>query len=92
MPMMSLTRSPGPGENNLLGQVEHNGRIDPQTPLFGRWQSVQNYLDAYATHDKTLKNDPDNVAARIMLGKLDPATLKLCDVATARARQAAETY
>ena len=75
----------------VMSDMSELGPIDPQTPLFGRWQSVQNYLDAYATHDKTLKNDPDNVAARIMLGKLDPATLKLCDVATARARQAAES-
>ena len=75
----------------VMSDMSELGPIDPQTPLFGRWQSVQNYLDAYDKHDKTLKNDPDNIAARIMLGKLDPATLKLCEVATARARQAAES-
>ena len=37
-----------------------------------------------------LKADPNNIAAQIMLGKLDPATLKLCEVAMDRARQAAE--
>ena len=75
----------------VMSDMSELGPIDPQTSLFDRWQSVQNYLDAYDTHAKTLKTDPDNIAARIMLGKLDPATLKLCEAATARARQAAES-
>ncbi len=75
----------------VMSDMSELGPIDPQIPLFGRWQSVQNYLDAYETHAETLKNDPDNIAARVMLDKLDPATLKLCEVATARARQAAES-
>ena len=74
----------------VMSDMSELGPIDPQMPLFGRWQSVQNYLDAYDTHAETLKNDPNDVAAQIMLGKLDPATLKLCEVATDRARQAAE--
>ena len=75
----------------VMSDMSELGPIDPQIPLFGRWQSVQNYLDAYETHAETLKNDPNNIAARVMLDKLDPATLKLCEVATARARQAAES-
>ena len=39
---------------------------------------------------KTLKADPNNLAAQVMLGKLDPTTLNLCNVAVNRARQAAE--
>ena len=74
----------------VMSNMSELGPIDPQAPLFGRWQSVQNYLDAYKEHDKTLKADPNNIAAQIMLGKLDPATLKLCEVAMERARQAAE--
>ena len=74
----------------VMSDMSELGPIDPQAPLFGRWQSVQNYLDAYKEHDETLKVDPNNIAAQIMLGKLDPATLKLCEVAMERARQAAE--
>ena len=74
----------------LMSDMSELGPIDPQARLFDRWQSVQNYLDAYIEHDETLKTDRDNIAARIMLGKLDPATLKLCKSAVNRARQAAE--
>ena len=74
----------------VMSDMSELGPIDPQTPLFGRWQSVQNYLDAYKEHHKTLKADPSNIAARVMLDKLDPATLILCDTAIKRARQAAE--
>lgn len=74
----------------VMSDMSELGPIDPQILLFGKWQSVQNYLDAYAEHDETLEGNPDNVAARIMLDKIDPATLKLCEVLTRRARQAAE--
>ena len=74
----------------VMSDMSELGPIDPQAPLFGIWQSVQNYLDAYKEHEKTLKADPNNIAAQIMLQKLDPATLKLCEVAMDRARQAAE--
>ena len=65
----------------IMSDMSELGPIDPQTLLFDRWQSVQNYLDAYDTHAETLKSEPDNIAARIMLGKLDPATIKLCQAA-----------
>ena len=74
----------------VMGDTSELGPIDPQAPLFDTWQSVQNYLDAYDAHATTLKIDPNNVAAKIMLGKLDPATPKLCQAAVNRARQAAE--
>ena len=74
----------------VMSDMSELGPIDPQGRLFGRWQSVQNYLDSFKEHAEKLTNDPDNVAARIMLEKLDPATLRLCEVATERARQAAE--
>ena len=74
----------------VMSDTSELGPIDPQAPLFDRWQSVQNYLDAYSTHAATLKTDRDDIAAQIMLGKLDPATLKLREVAVRRARQAAE--
>ena len=75
----------------VMSDMSELGPIDPQTRLFDRWQSVQNYLDAYSAHAKALKADRDDIAAQIMLGKLDPATLKLCEAAVHRARQAAET-
>ena len=74
----------------VMSDMSELGPIDPQTRLFDRWQSVQNYLDAYQAHANVLKADPDNVASGIMLGKLDPATVRLCEVAKNRARQAAE--
>ena len=74
----------------VMSDMSELGPIDPQEPLFGRWQSVQNYLDAYKTHAGSLRTDHNNLAAQIMLGKLDPATLRLCEAVKNRARQAAE--
>ena len=74
----------------VMSDMSELGPIDPQTLLFDKWQSVQNYIDAYDSHAKTLRTDPDDIAAQIMLGKLDPATKKLCEAAVKRARQAAE--
>ena len=75
----------------VMSDMSELGPIDPQIRLRGEWLAVQNYLDAFETHAETLKTAPDNVAAQIMLGKLDPATLKLCEAAVDRARQAAES-
>lgn len=74
----------------VMSDMSELGPIDPQTIISGRWQSVQNYLDAYAEYSSMLTIDPDNVVARIMLGKLDPATIKAFEAARERARQAAE--
>ena len=78
------------GDRVVMSDMSELGPIDPQIFLFDKWQAVQNYLDAYDEHAETLTTDPENVAARIMLGKLDPAILKLCEAAVDRARQAAE--
>ena len=75
----------------VMSDTSELGPIDPQTVLFGRWQSVQNYLDAYYTYAEELQNEPGNLAAKIMLGKIDPATIKLCEAAKERARQSAES-
>ena len=74
----------------VMSDMSELGPIDPQTIISGRWQSVQNYLDAYKTYSSMLKIDPENIVARIMLGKLDPATIKAFEAARERARQAAE--
>ena len=79
----------------VMSDMSELGPIDPQMVFadssgLRRWQSVQNYLDAYDEHTKAIKQDPNNVAAQIMLGKLDPATVKLCQAVKERARQCAE--
>lgn len=74
----------------VMSDMSELGPIDPQTVISGRWQSVQNYLDAYETYSRMLAAEPDNVVAGLMLGKLDPATIKSFESARERARQAAE--
>lgn len=69
--------------------------IDPQIVLADGngnriRHSVQSYLDAYDEHTATLQGEPNNVAAQIMLGKLDPATVKLFQTVQGRARKFAE--
>ncbi len=79
----------------VMSDTSELGPIDPQIILAdGKGNrirhSVQSYLDAYDEHTATLKKEPGNVAAQIMLGKLDPATVKLFQAVQARARQFAE--
>ena len=74
----------------VMSDMSELGPIDPQAFLSGRWQSVQHYLDAYEEHAARLKSDPGDLAAQIMLHKLVPAELQLCEAAVGRARQAAE--
>ena len=79
----------------VMSDMSELGPIDPQMVFadssgLRRWQSVQNYLDAYDEHTNAINQNPNNVAAQIMLGKLDPATVKLCQAVKNRARQCAE--
>jgi hypothetical protein len=69
--------------------------IDPQIVLADGngnriRHSVQSYWDAYEAHAETLKRDPNNAVARLMLSKLDPATVKLFEAVRDRARTFAE--
>ena len=78
----------------VMSDMSELGPIDPQLPFpdsYGkvRWQAVQNYLDAYDEYTKTLTEQPGNVAAQMMLGKLDPAIVKLCQAVRKRAEQCA---
>lgn len=80
----------------VMSDTSELGPIDPQIVLRdgnnNRLQhSVQNYLDAYEAHRRALEKHPGSVADQIMLGKLDPATVKLFEAARDRARQFAET-
>ncbi len=79
----------------VMSDSSELGPIDPQITLndgHGNFipHSVQCYLDAYETHSATLRKSPDDVPARIMLGKLDPSTVKLFEAVRNRARTFAE--
>lgn len=80
----------------VMSDMSELGPIDPQIVLTDGngnriRHSVQSYIDAYKTHAAALKKDPNDVAAAIMLGKLDPATVKLFESVMIRARSLAET-
>lgn len=79
----------------VMSETSELGPIDPQVVLADGngnriLHSVQSYLDAYKAHSETLAKNPDDVSARIMLGKLDPATVKLFEAVRARAQAFAE--
>ena len=78
----------------VMSDSSELGPIDPQvirSDGANRFaDSVLSYLDAYATHSDTLKKDPSNVAAQIMLNKLDPSRLKSFEAMKERARKGAE--
>ena len=38
----------------VMSDMSELGPIDPQMPLSGTWQSVQNYIDAYKEHAATI--------------------------------------
>jgi len=79
----------------VMSDTSELGPIDPQIILADGngnriRHSVQSYLDAYDEHNERLRKEPNDVAAQILLGKLDPATVKLFQAVRARARQFAE--
>jgi hypothetical protein len=79
----------------IMSDSSELGTIDPQI-----WtedghgnrvsQSVLCYLDAYKAHSEALAKNPEDVVARIMLGKLEPATIKNFEAIRNRARNFAE--
>jgi hypothetical protein len=78
-----------------MSDTSELGPIDPQIILAdGKGNrmrhSIQAHLDAYNEHVESLKADPENAAARIMLDKFDPAVIKVFQGAMKRARQIAE--
>lgn len=79
----------------VMSDSSELGPIDPQIALADRHgnlipHSVQSYLDAYQRHAQELRNDPADEAARIMLSKLDPHTVRLFDAIRQRAQRLAE--
>jgi hypothetical protein len=81
----------------VMSDASELGPIDPQIKLNdGRGNliphSVQNYLSAYRSHTRALHADPGNMSARIMLDKIDPATVKLFQAVRKRALKLAERH
>lgn len=81
--LMSDTSELGPIDPQITVNDAHSGRVS---------HSVQALLDAYESYANALRNDPSDMAARLMLGRLDPGTLNLCEAAKQRARQLAEKH
>jgi hypothetical protein len=81
----------------VMSDTSELGPIDPQV-LRPDGQGVltlrpiQSYLDAYDTHAAALRSNPGDPVARVMLDKLDPATLKFFEAARERARSLAERH
>jgi len=79
----------------VMSDTSELGPIDPQVNLndgHGNLirHSVQTYLDAYEFHSAALQKNPNDIVAHIMLGKLEPATVKLFEAVRDRARKFAE--
>lgn len=79
----------------LMSDTSELGPIDPQVILADKngnrqRHSVQNYLDAYKSYSDMLKKDPEDIAATIMINKLDPATVKMYEAVMTRTRKIAE--
>ncbi|HUZ73807.1 MAG TPA: hypothetical protein VMU87_12545 [Stellaceae bacterium] len=79
----------------VMSDSSELGPIDPQVSIDdGRGNrlnhSVLSFLDAYQQHADELKNNPNDPVARMMLEKLDPATIKVFEQVRHRARAFAE--
>ncbi len=79
----------------VMSDSSELGPIDPQIRLADAHgnliqHSVQSYLDAYDEHAAALKADPTNDAARLMLSKMDPHTVRFFRGVRARAQRLAE--
>lgn len=79
----------------IMSDSSELGAIDPQIWLDdGRGieicHSVLSYLAAYESHSEALRNDPNDPVARLMLGKMDPATVRHFEAIRDRARTLAE--
>lgn len=80
----------------VMSDPSELGPIDPQVILADAngnrmRHAIQAHLDAYDEYTKILQKDPTHIPAQIMLGKLDPAVIKLFQAAKARARESAES-
>lgn len=79
----------------VMSDSSELGVIDPQIDMpnaNGHLQnlSAQSYLDAFHLHAKNLKENPDDPVARLMLSKMEPATVRKLERVTKRSRSIAE--
>lgn len=84
------------GANTIvMSDSSELGAIDPQVDLpdsNGHLQqlSAQSYLDAFHLHAERLKKDPKDEVARLMLSKMEPATVRKLERVTKRSHSIAE--
>ncbi|GAB6859732.1 hypothetical protein JCM13591A_38370 [Microbacterium xylanilyticum] len=79
----------------LMSDSSELGAIDPQVALpngNGHLEpiSAQSYLDAFYLHAENLKENPDDPVARLMLSKMEPATVRKLERVTKRSQAIAE--
>jgi len=79
----------------VMSDTSELGPIDPQITLndgHGNLisHSILSYLGAYKTHSESLQRNPNDVTAQIMLGKLNPETVKQFQLVRGRAQTLAE--
>lgn len=79
----------------VMSDSSELGVIDPQIEMpdaNGHLQnlSAQSYLDAFHLHAENLKADPDDPVARLMLSKMEPATVRKLERITKRSRSIAQ--
>ena len=79
----------------LMSDASELGPIDPQVQFADsngliRWHSAQHYIDAYRELYETINANPEDVAARVMISKIDPDLVKLFEAIMARAHKSAE--
>ncbi|MFN0008779.1 MAG: SDH family Clp fold serine proteinase [Planctomycetota bacterium] len=81
----------------VMSDSSELGPIDPQIVLDdGRGNAIQHsvlsYIDAFNGHSEALRSDPNDPVARVMLNKIDPATLNVYTAVKERARRLAEDH
>ncbi|WP_158614324.1 hypothetical protein [Frondihabitans sp. PhB188] len=78
----------------VMSDTSELGAIDPQVLLpdsngHNSLLSAQSYLDAYATHSARLREEPHDPVARLMLSKMEPATVRKLERMTTRSKSIA---
>jgi len=79
----------------VMSDSSELGAIDPQVDVADSngqvsTLSAQSYLDAFHLHADRLKEDPNDPVARLMLDKMQPATVRKLERITKRSRAIAE--
>lgn len=79
----------------IMSDSSELGAIDPQVDLpdsngHVQTSSAQSYLDAFQTHADNLKKNPHDPIGRLMLDKMEPATVRKLERITTRSRAIAE--